>query len=142
MSGWFLSKRYEYVWWNISRNAQFASNNTKYGSRCTQVPSKSGDASSVNSGGGNVEGTNNLDTGFEMEATDQASEVVIEMVDPVEAEAAKAELHGEVPIKDDEPRNFYTATKYNHNSKNSSTEKRQWCWIGWIGSIGCFVSIQ
>ena len=104
MSSWFLSKRYEYIWQNISLNAQFASNDTKYRLRRTQVPSESGDTSSVNSGGSNVKGTNNLDTGFEMEATDQASEVVIETVD--QAEAAEAELHGEMPIKDDKPQNF------------------------------------
>ena len=124
MSDQFLSKSYEYVWQNISLNAQFASSDTKYRSRRTQVPSKSGDAGSINSSGGN-KGTSDLDTGFKMEATDRASEVVVETVDLAEAEAAKAELHGEVSVKDDKPRNFYTATKYNHNSKNSSTEKRQ-----------------
>ena len=75
MSGRFSSKRYEYVWRNISLNAQFASTDTDYCSRRTQVPSESGDAGSVNSGSGNVKGTNNLDTAFEMEATNQASEV-------------------------------------------------------------------
>ena len=95
-----MSKRYEYVWRNISLNAQFASSDTKYRSRRTQVPSQSGDAGSINSGSGN-EGTTDPFVSFEMEATDRASEVVVETVDPAEAEAAKAELHGEVPVKED-----------------------------------------
>ena len=111
-----MSKRYEYVWRNISLNAQFASSNTNYRSRREQVPSKSGDAGSVNSGGGN-KGTSDPFVSFEMEATDRVSEVVVELVDPAEAEAAKAELHGEMPVKEDKPRNFYTATKYDHNSE-------------------------
>ena len=116
MSGRFSSKRYEYVWRNISLNSQFASSDTDYRSRRTQAPSESGDAGSVNSGGGN-EGTSDLDTGFEMETTDRASEVVVETVDPAELEAAEAELHGEVPAKTDKPRNYYTATEYDHNSE-------------------------
>ena len=114
MSGRFSSKRYEYVWRNISLNSQFASSDTDYRSRRTQAPSKSGDAGSVNSGGANK---GNPFVSFEMEATDRASEVIIETVNPAELEAAEVELHGEVPAKTDKPRNYYTATEYDHNSE-------------------------
>ena len=136
MSGGFLSKRYEYVWQNISLNAQFASSNTEYCSRRTQVPSQSGDAGSVNSGGGNK---GNPFVSFEMEATDRASEVVVETVNPAEAEAAKAELHGEVPVKEDKPRNFYTATKYDHNSKKQWYRKAAMMldWVNWFSWLFC-----